>query len=178
MWLQLATNNLYCDFILLDPCDAVAVDKFLKDYNSGDRQHSSHRGSSLISKAHKSFLSPSRHNGGTARKSSVKKGLDNFGFASPLGGASKNPIDDFEPGPSNNGIPDHGNCGFESDDNNPHHEDFDDSDGDDDDCWKTLNPHEPGNLKVKPFKKGYIMFFVACSYHGIIIHIVFNLPFA
>lgn len=149
----LATNNLYCDFILLDPCDAVAVDKFLKDEKYGDRQHSSHRGSSLISKAHKSFLSPARYTGGTARKSSVKKGFDNLGQASPIGGASKNPNDDFEPGPSYNGIPDHGNCGFESDDNNSHHEVFDDSDVDGDDPWRPLNPHEPGNLKVKPFRK-------------------------
>lgn len=152
--MQLATNNLYCDFILLDPCDAAAVNEFLKDDKSVDRQHGNYRGSSLISKAHKSFLSPARHSGGTARKSSVKKGLDNFGQASPLGGASKNPNNDFEAGPSNNIFSDHGNCGFESDDNNPQHEDFDDSDCDGDDPWKPLNPHEPGNLKVKPFRKG------------------------
>ncbi|XP_021770813.1 condensin-2 complex subunit H2-like [Chenopodium quinoa] len=149
----LATNNLYCDFILLDPCDAVAVDKFLKDDKTGERQHSSHRESSLISKAHKSFLSPARYTGGTARKSSSKKGLDNFGQALPLGETSRNLNEDFEHGPSNNGISDHGEYGFESDDNNPHHDDFDDSDGDDDDPWKPLNPHEPGNLKVKPFRK-------------------------
>uniref|UniRef100_A0A803LS76 Condensin-2 complex subunit H2 n=1 Tax=Chenopodium quinoa TaxID=63459 RepID=A0A803LS76_CHEQI len=103
----LATNNLYCDFILLDPCDAVAVDKFLKDDKTGERQHSSHRESSLISKAHKSFLSPARYTGGTARKSSSKKGLDNFGQALPLGETSRNLNEDFEHGPSNNGISDH-----------------------------------------------------------------------
>ncbi|KAL2922984.1 Condensin-2 complex subunit H2 [Bienertia sinuspersici] len=148
----LATNNLYCDFILLDPCDAVAVDEFLKDDKPGDRQHGGYRGSSLVSKAHKSFLSPARHSGGTARKSSVKKGLDNLGQASPVGDASKIPNDGFEPGPSNDSFADHGNCGFESDGNNPQHEDFGDSDCDDD-PWKPLNPHEPGDLKVKPFRK-------------------------
>uniref|UniRef100_A0A803LLW2 Condensin-2 complex subunit H2 n=1 Tax=Chenopodium quinoa TaxID=63459 RepID=A0A803LLW2_CHEQI len=105
----LATNNLYCDFILLDPCDAVAVDKFLKDDKTGETQHSSHRGSSLISKAHKSFLSPARYTGGTARKSSSKKGLDNFGQALPFGETSRNLNEDFEHGPSNNGISDHVN---------------------------------------------------------------------
>ncbi|KMS98964.1 hypothetical protein BVRB_3g067040 [Beta vulgaris subsp. vulgaris] len=149
----LATNNLYCDFILLDPCDSVAVDEFLKGDKSGDRQHGSNRGSSLISKAHKSFLSPARRSGGTARKSSVKKRLDDLGQASPLGGTSKNLNDDFEPGPSCNDNPVHGNYGFESDNENPQHEDIDDSDGDGVDPWKTLNPHEPGNLKVKPFRK-------------------------
>ncbi|XP_057539590.1 condensin-2 complex subunit H2 isoform X1 [Amaranthus tricolor] len=141
----LATNNLYRDFILLDPCDAVSVDLFLKDEKAGDRHHGGCRGTSLISKAHKSFLSPPRSNGGTARKSSMKKGLD----ASPGGGANKTQNDD-EAGPFHNDIPDNGNYGYGSDDENQH-EDFDDSDGDD--PWKPLNPHEPGNLKVKPFKK-------------------------
>lgn len=30
----------------------------------------------------------------------------------------------------------------------------DDSEGDDSDPWKPLNPHEPGTLRLKPFKKG------------------------
>lgn len=29
-----------------------------------------------------------------------------------------------------------------------------DDDGDSNDPWKPLNSHEPGNLKVKPFKQG------------------------
>jgi condensin-2 complex subunit H2 len=32
--------------------------------------------------------------------------------------------------------------------------DTDNSDADEDDPWKPLNPHEPGNLRVKPFRKG------------------------
>lgn len=34
-------------------------------------------------------------------------------------------------------------------------EDGQDDADEDEDPWKTLNPHEPGNLKVKPFKKGF-----------------------
>ncbi|KAJ8438214.1 hypothetical protein Cgig2_011576 [Carnegiea gigantea] len=147
----LATNNLYRDFILLDPCDAVAVDEFLK----GDKcegQYCSYRGSSLFSKAHKSFLSPvARNSGGTARKSSAKKG-QNIGHGSPVGGVSENCYHEFEPGPSNFGTP-HGNYGFVSYDHHSQQGDLDDSDDDSDDPWKPLNPHEPGNLKVKPFKK-------------------------
>lgn len=167
--MQLATNNLYRDFILLDPCDAVSVDLFLKDEKAGDRHHGGCRGTSLISKAHKSFLSPPRSNGGTARKSSMKKGLD----ASPGGGANKTQNDD-EAGPFHNDIPDNGNYGYGSDDENQH-EDFDDSDGDD--PWKPLNPHEPGNLKVKPFKKGSKFI---CYFQGLVViflFLIFNFIF-
>lgn len=147
----LATNNLYRDFILLDPCDAVAVDEFLK----GDKcegQYCSYRGSSLFSKAHKSFLSPVvRNSGGTACKSSAKKG-QNIGHGSPVGGVSEKCYHEFEPGPSNFGTP-HGNYGFVSYDHHSQQGDLDDSDDEEDDPWKPLNPHEPGNLKVKPFKK-------------------------
>ncbi|KAH9618722.1 hypothetical protein KSS87_005474 [Heliosperma pusillum] len=150
----LATNDLYRDFILLDPCDATAVDEFLKDEKSSDIQYGGYRGSSLTAKAHKSFLSPFRRSGGTAHKSSAKKGREHFGQASPFGATKENPNNDFGPGPSNFTSPDNGNYGFETDDHHSHHEDFDDSGmDDDDDPWKPLNPHEVGNLKVKPFRK-------------------------
>ncbi|GAB4851313.1 hypothetical protein Ancab_030608 [Ancistrocladus abbreviatus] len=108
----LVSNDPCCNFILLDPCDAV-VDDFWKGDRVGDGQHGGQRGNSLHSKAHKSFLSPPR-SGGTARKSSQRKVQGNTGQTSP---------------------------------------DLDDIDGDDDDPWKPLNPHEPGNLEVKPFRK-------------------------
>ncbi|KAK9671720.1 hypothetical protein RND81_12G050000 [Saponaria officinalis] len=149
----LATNDLYRDFILLDPCDAIAVDEFLKGEKYGDVQYGRCRGSSLISKAHKSFLSPARQSGGTAHRSASKTCQDHFVQASPLGATKENLDKEFGPGPSNFTTPCHDEHGFESDDNRSHHDDLDDSGGDDDDPWKPLNPHEPGNLKVKPFRK-------------------------
>ncbi|KAL9225933.1 hypothetical protein vseg_001806 [Gypsophila vaccaria] len=150
----LATNDLYRDFILLDPCDATVVDEYLKGEKSGDVQYGRYQGNSLISKAHKSFLSPARRSGGTVHKSSSKKGQDHFGLASPLGTTKETLGKVFGAGPSDFTSPcNANNHGFESDDNHSHHEDFDDSGGDDDDPWKPLNPHEPGNLRMKPFKK-------------------------
>lgn len=39
-----------------------------------------------------------------------------------------------------------------------------DDDNDNDDPWKPLNPHEPGNLKVKPFKKGLENIYLLVDY--------------
>ncbi|KAK4433906.1 Condensin-2 complex subunit H2 [Sesamum alatum] len=147
----LATNDLYRDFILLDPCDAVAIDNFL-DSKVGKGQSSVYRASSAASKDRKSFQSPSRQSEGNGHKLSVKKKQDanlaqspcvDRGFESNYcsNGCSP-PAYDF---PSDND-------GFAMRDGNSEPGDFDDSD-DDNDPWKPLNPHEPGNLKVKPYKK-------------------------
>ncbi|KAL0323448.1 UNVERIFIED_CONTAM: Condensin-2 complex subunit H2 [Sesamum angustifolium] len=147
----LATNDLYRDFILLDPCDAVAVDNFL-DSKVGKGQSNVYRASSATSKGRKSFQSPSRQSEGNGHKLSVKKKQDANLARSPCvdRGFESNycstgcspPAYDF---PSDND-------GFRMQDGNSEPGDFDDSD-DDDDPWKPLNPHEPGNLKVKPYRK-------------------------
>lgn len=140
----LATNDLYQDFVLLDPCDAAAVDEFFKGDKAGKGQNGSYRGSS----ARKSFQSPIRRSGGTARKSSLGKSLNANLNRSPRVDNNSN----VEPDPPACDNFDDNNCGFDMDDRYSEPRDLDDSD-DDDDPWKPLNPHEPGNLKVKPFKK-------------------------
>ncbi|KAL0434038.1 UNVERIFIED_CONTAM: Condensin-2 complex subunit H2 [Sesamum latifolium] len=132
--------------------DAVAVDNFL-DSKVGKGQSNVYRASSATSKGRKSFQSPSRQSEGNGHKLSVKKKQDANLAQSPCvdRGFESNycstgcspPAYDF---PSDND-------GFRMRDGNSEPGDFDDSDDDDDDPWKPLNPHEPGNLKVKPYKK-------------------------
>lgn len=149
--MQLATTDVYRDFILLDTCDAVCVDYFL-DSKSGKGLHNIYQGSgSVASKGRKSFQSPSRYSG---QKLSAKKRQDTTIFGSPrvdhgvefdgnnIGCSSPNDFpadrnDEFEMG-----------CGYSGPG------DLDDSDDAEDDPWKPLNPHEPGNLRVKPYKRG------------------------
>ncbi|KAL8167180.1 hypothetical protein V2J09_008679 [Rumex salicifolius] len=143
----LATHDFYRDFILLDPCDATVVDEFLEGNISGEAQYGIHKESSLHTKGHKTFMSPvGQSGGGTARKSTAKKNENNFSepSAAPC---------DIDPEPAMCDIPQNGNFDFHMDDHHSVPEFFDDADSDDDDPWKPLNPHEHGNLKVKPFRK-------------------------
>ncbi|XP_010930202.1 condensin-2 complex subunit H2 isoform X1 [Elaeis guineensis] len=151
----LSTCDFFSDFLLLDPCDAGAVYDFLKTNAAGKENIAPHRGSSIMSKTRRNILtSPTGGFGATAHRSSIGK---NQGV---------NINQNME-----------NNCAFEINNDNhwsgPHvetdHPDddmshvekpnlgfsdvMDDSDDDNDDPWKPLNPHEPGNLKVKPFKK-------------------------
>ncbi|KAK1591031.1 hypothetical protein Q3G72_001131 [Acer saccharum] len=144
----LATNDLYRDFILLDPCDAVAVNDFLGD-EAGKGQSGAYRGSA----SRKSYLSPTRRSGGTARKSSLGKNKDANLYPSPRVDCSFEVRNsNMGPDPAANDNFEDNNHGFDVDDRSSEPMDLDDSD-DDDDPWKPLNPHEPGNLKVKPFRK-------------------------
>ncbi|KAH6780145.1 hypothetical protein C2S52_011382 [Perilla frutescens var. hirtella] len=148
----LATCDLYRDFILLDSCDAVAVDSFL-DSRGGKGPTNFYKASSITSKGRKNFLSPSRQSGGTAQKLSAKKKNDTNLFQSPCAdqrfesndcniGHSPLPASDFHADWDN---------GFGTGD--AYSDPGDANDSDDDDPWKPLNPHAPGNLKVKPYKK-------------------------
>ncbi|KAI3459254.1 hypothetical protein Pfo_015917 [Paulownia fortunei] len=148
----LATSDLYRDFILLDACDAVAVDNFL-DSKAGKGPSNVYWGSSVTSKGRKSFQSPSRQSGGTGQKLSVKKKQD--------ANLNQSPCVDrvFEPNDCNIGcsppacdFPAGRNDGMGVGDGYSEPGDLDDSDNDDD-PWKPLNPHVPGNLKIKPYKK-------------------------
>ncbi|KAL4556618.1 hypothetical protein LXL04_039276 [Taraxacum kok-saghyz] len=88
-------------------------------------------------------MSPSRRSGGlfmSPNKRSAGKGVDH--------GQSQNPCD----GKNDHHMDEHD---FNMDDGFSQPEAFDDDD-DDEDPWKPLNPHEMGNLKVKPFKNGCI----------------------
>ncbi|GLT32523.1 hypothetical protein SLA2020_071860 [Shorea laevis] len=144
----LATNNLYQDFILLDPCDAVGVDDYLKG-GVDKGQHGAYRGSST----RKSFLSPTRHSGGTAHQSSLGKNKNANVDHSPTIDCSFEANDrNMGPHPTANDNYEDINHGFDMDDGHEGPENLDDSD-DNDNPWNPLNPHEPGNLKVKPFRR-------------------------
>lgn len=114
------------------------------------KQSGVNRGSSQPS--HQSFLSPTRQKGGSALKSPIahidqSPGLDHGFDFGDFG-------DNVPQNPQNN------NSEFEMDGGGyPGSENDDDSD--EDDPWKPLNPHEPGNLKVKPFKKGSLSFLLS-----------------
>ncbi|CAL9073187.1 unnamed protein product [Musa textilis] len=139
----LATCDFYGDFLLLDPCDARAVYDF------------SRTGSSVRSKKCCSPLkSPIIRSGGTAHKSSLGKnqGLNIDKFSEDCSGFGINNDTHFSGSHVDHGYPD----------DDMHHVDEpnfacsnprDESDDDIDDPWKPLNPHEPGYLKVKPFKR-------------------------
>ncbi|KAL6966314.1 hypothetical protein U1Q18_032095 [Sarracenia purpurea var. burkii] len=149
----LATNDLYQDFILLDQCDAAAVDDYLKGGNACKGQNGICRGSSLTSKTCKSFQSPINRSGGTNRKSSGKKQAANLNRSPSVDRGFEFNDCNIGPDPTSGGVPANNIPEFEADDRFPESGDFKDSD-DEDDPWKPLNPHEPGNLRVKPFKKG------------------------
>lgn len=157
-WLQLATNDLYRDFILLDPCDAVAVDSFLKGDKDSKGLNGDYKSGSLNSKSCKSFQSPSRRSGGTAHRSHGKSNLNepwvDCSFAANEGKIGPEPPA-FDIAENNDGHTDH--AGLDNSDD-------DDDDDDNDDPWKPLNPHEAGNLKVKPFKKGCQRFCFCCQF--------------
>ncbi|EEF45573.1 conserved hypothetical protein [Ricinus communis] len=141
----LATNDLYRDFILLDPCDADAVNDFFNGDETGKGLNSTCKGSS----PRKSFQSPSRRSGGTARKSSLGKNQD--------AKLNQTPVADCIFGDnSSKVVPNPHTCnGLDMDDDysEPRNWEGSDDDNNDDDPWKPLNPHEPGTLKVKPFRK-------------------------
>ncbi|KAK4477845.1 hypothetical protein RD792_017108 [Penstemon davidsonii] len=140
----LATNDVYRDFILLDSCDAVEVDNFL-NCKAGKGPTNGYRGSSVTSKGHKSFQSPSRRSGGTAHKSVGKKQDASLTHSPCVDHGFESNDCNMGPSPPADDFPDGNSHGFG--------DLVDSDDDDDDDPWKPLNPHEPGNLKVKPYKK-------------------------
>ncbi|XP_076900973.1 condensin-2 complex subunit H2-like [Bidens hawaiensis] len=150
----LATSDLYRDFVLLDASDAVAVDEFLgskaNDTISKSKSGFKDGSNSVGSKSCKSFMSPSRRSGGSKHKLSAGKTQNHDQIRSPF--ADNN---HFETNDNNTKAHDvNMDHDFDMDDGFSQPEPFDDSDEeDDDDRWKPLNPHEPGKLKVKPFKK-------------------------
>ncbi|KAI7747175.1 hypothetical protein M8C21_006618 [Ambrosia artemisiifolia] len=152
----LATSDIYRDFILLDASDAVAVNDFLS-YNANGTTSKTKSGfkvgsNSAGSKSRKSFMSPSKRSGGSRHKLSAGKTQNHDQVQSPFADnhfeTNANDTKSHAPGCDVNMDQD-----FEMDDGFSQPGPFDDSDDDDDDPWKPLNPHEPGKLKVKPFKK-------------------------
>lgn len=143
----MSTTDLYQDFILLDTSDAVAVNEFLNIKKVGTAHNGTNKGVST----RKSFLSPRRSGGGTANKSVSKTQRAN----SALSPKNFN-FDDNGAGPSSPASAGLDNCDFgvNMDDGYDTSRDADNDVDNDEDPWKPLNPHEPGNLRVKPFRKG------------------------
>lgn len=131
----------------MDTSDAVAVDEFMKCRKADTTQNGTNKGNLT----RKNFLSP-RRSGGSAHKLSVAKSQCANSNCSPKNFS----LEDKDARPSSPASADLDNCnfGFNMDDGCDTFRDADNSDADDDDPWKPLNPHEPGNLRVKPFRKG------------------------
>jgi condensin-2 complex subunit H2 len=157
--LQLATCGFYGDFLLLDPCDAPAVFDFLQGKKSGKEDILAHRGGSAPSKMRNNvfaspnirsggnnvFASPNVRSGGTARRRTPGKVQD-----------FPDPTDEIQPDDSQDIPVDPGSPGAymsPPDDVDPGCPDPCD-DSDDEDPYKSLDPHEPSNLKIKPYKRG------------------------
>nr|CAB3458103.1 unnamed protein product [Digitaria exilis] len=153
--MQLATCDFYGDFLLLDPCDAPAVFEFLQGKCSGKENGMAHQGSSAPSKSRPNvFTSPNGRSVGTGRKSAPGK------LQEDLDPTQENP------GQSNaEATPDNKNTNLDGSywsdpvdpvipgDYLPDPDDDPVGDDSDDDPWKPLNPHEPGNLKIKPYRR-------------------------
>ncbi|KAG5632908.1 hypothetical protein H5410_004625 [Solanum commersonii] len=144
----LATCDIYQKVILLDSCDVVAVDSFLdNDDTVGKGLNNSFRGNYVGSKNQKSFLSPTRCFAGTANKFSTRKNQDSNFYVSPR------VEPEFDPGSYNGDceMPDNYDYNHGGEDGYVEPKDVDDFN--DEDLWNPLNPHEPGILKVKPYRK-------------------------
>lgn len=160
----LATCGFYGDFLLLDPCDAPAVFDFLQGKKSGKEDILAHRGGSAPSKIRNNvFASPSVRSGGTARRRTPGKVQEDLDPTQDieLDESQKNP-DQSPPNILGSNVnygswSEHpvGTAGAnmsEPDDVDPGCPDFSD-DSDDEDPYKSLDPHEPSNLKIKPYKR-------------------------
>ncbi|PKA46722.1 Condensin-2 complex subunit H2 [Apostasia shenzhenica] len=145
----LATCDFYGDFLLLDPCDVAGIDSFLENNAVDHVQASNQRDASLRSKTHEtSFLSPNKSSNGSAKRSiGNDKSQNNHG-------SENNGLNQFSEPYDGQRYSGEDMCHADE----PYYESADvrDDSDEDDDPWKPLNPHEPGNLKIKPFRKGKI----------------------
>ncbi|KAM0942310.1 putative condensin II complex subunit H2, condensin-2 complex subunit H2 [Dioscorea sansibarensis] len=149
----LATCSFYGDFLLLDPCDAGAVNSFLNADPLEKENTAPCRGSSVRSKSQHSFYPSSTGKfKGAAHLSSPCNDQDSNLNQVPVNSCN------FEINNDNQWSAPYGHASFHQDDTwhdrVPFPDVRDDSDDDSEDPWKPLNPHEPGNLKFKPFRKG------------------------
>ncbi|ONM57753.1 Condensin-2 complex subunit H2 [Zea mays] len=147
----LATCDFYGDFLLLDPCDAPAVFDFLQGKHSGKENSVAHQGSAAPSKSQANiFTSPNARSVGTGRKSAPGKVLGG------LDPTQENQSSTQETSPDNKHWSDPVEPSFADDVEMHPPDDIEDPVGDysdDEDPWKPLNPHEPGNLKIRPYRR-------------------------
>lgn len=141
----LATSDFYGDFLLLDPCDAQGIDSFLQKNAFNQEQVLTYKGTSGRPKTNENVShTPIGRFAGSIKASLRKNQKFNVIETSEDDHAFEtDSVNEFsEP---------------RSDQNHPkdmYNADVQDDPDEDEDPWKPLNPHEPGNLKVKAFKKG------------------------
>ncbi|GLJ13929.1 hypothetical protein SUGI_0222570 [Cryptomeria japonica] len=163
---QIATSSLHRDFLLLDPCDADAVDKLLNNafskgtpsQPSGSVRHRTPR------TPRNEFSTPgkrvaSTQKSGLSKGNSIVKGpsFDDVAYGQGTIANCNQSIFDTQ---------DLGNDGTNNFDT-PHidintntfggpADPEDDFSEEEDDPWKPLNPHECGDLPVKPYRRGLL----------------------
>ncbi|ONM24060.1 condensin-2 complex subunit H2 isoform X1 [Zea mays] len=149
----LSTCDFYGDFLLLDPCDAPSVFDFLQGKHSGKENSVARQGSPAPSKSQANvFTSPNARSAGTGCKAASGKVLGG------LDSTQKNPDQPStqETSPDDKHWSDPVEPNFTDDVEKPHPDDIGDPVGDysdDEDPWKPLNPHEPGSLKIRPYRR-------------------------
>ncbi|GJN11616.1 hypothetical protein PR202_ga29817 [Eleusine coracana subsp. coracana] len=156
----LATCNFYGNFLLLDPCDAPAVFDFLQGKSSGKENSAAHQRSSVRSiRRTSAFTSPDGRSVGTGRRLNPEEGQ---GDPDPT--QEKNP--DQSQGINENETQQN-ISNFSLGGNDWSYDDMPPSDGaaecpddgddsDEEDPWRPLDPHEPGNLKIRPYRRGHV----------------------
>lgn len=151
--MQLSTCSFFGDFLLLDPCDAEAVHNFISDKDKVKERSVTHKASMPRMNAQSSLHSPSEEKSAVKshKPTGMKQGVAfdqpfESNFASGVG------LNDTSPGPSA-GHDSPGNNGDHQDEPEFGYPDINDDSDEDDDPWKPLNPHEAGNLRIKPFKR-------------------------
>jgi len=156
----LATCDFYGDFLLLDPCDAPAVFEFLQGKCSGKENNVAHQGSPAPSKNRPSmFTPPIGRSGGTGRKLAPGKVQEDLDPTQESPGETNENKTEDNTNAGGYGWSDPVDHGFPGDYIPPDPYDFEDpidpvgEDSDDEDPWKPLNPHEPGNLKIRPYRR-------------------------
>ncbi|XP_074586469.1 condensin-2 complex subunit H2-like [Curcuma longa] len=147
----LVTCNFYGDFLLLDPSDAEAVYVFSTTYDSGTNCIVvDDTGISARSKIYDSpFNSPTKRSGGASHGKNQGIELNKISENNCTFETNNTQFSGLQ---GNYVHSEHEKCQLDEPDfgfSTP----MDEFDNDDDDPWKPLNPHEQGNLKIKPFKR-------------------------
>lgn len=149
----LATSDFYGDFLLLDPCDAQGIDIFLQKNDFNQEQALTYKDTSGRHKTNENISQTPIGRSGGSIKASLRKN-QKFNVIE-----TSEDFHAFETESVNEFSETHSDPNHLKDKYNAEETLFGNADGQDDpdedeDPWKPLNPHEPGNLKVKPFKKG------------------------
>lgn len=166
---QIATSSLHRDFLLLDPCDADAVDKYLnvnKVAANGTPNHLSNSARRRTPRTPKNGFSTPGKRAGSVQKSVLSKGPQSaikhpeFNEVGCSQGASdiweKTAAGTYEDHCGQD-LGNDKNLGFDEDTFGGHASVEDDFEDDEDDPWQPLNPHEPGDLPVKPYRRGLLL---------------------